>query len=120
MAKRKKNFSPKYQKWIDARRRFHMSHAHIQMARELGMNPKEFSGKANHKQEPWKASLPVFIERLYFKRFGKKRPDNVQSIEQMVRDKKRKRAECKTRKQDELEFPPTDSAKREAHEDEPF
>ena len=41
------------------------------MARELGMNPKKFGKIANHKQEPWKAPLPVFIEDLYFKRFGK-------------------------------------------------
>lgn len=50
MAKRKKNLSPMYQPWVDARKRFHLSHAHIQMARELGMNPKKLGGKANHKQ----------------------------------------------------------------------
>lgn len=38
MAK-KKQLSPKYQVWIDARKRHNLSHAHIQMARELGMNP---------------------------------------------------------------------------------
>jgi hypothetical protein len=32
----------KYQVWIDVRKRFHLAHAHIQMARELGMNPKKF------------------------------------------------------------------------------
>ena len=41
MAKRKKNLSPKYQPWVDARKRFHLSDMHIQMARELGMNPKK-------------------------------------------------------------------------------
>ncbi len=100
MAKRKKNLSPKYQPWVDARKRFHLSHVHIQMARELGMNPKKFGGKANHKQEPWKAPLPVFIEDLYLKRFGKTRPDNVRSVEQMVQEKKRKQAERKARKQE--------------------
>lgn len=97
MAKQKK-LSPKYQVWIDARQRFRLSHAHIQMARELGMNPKKFGKLANHKQEPWKAPLPVFIEDLYFKRFGKTRPENVRSIEQIVKDKKRKQAERKERK----------------------
>jgi len=97
MAKQTK-LSPKYQAWIDARQRFHLSHAHIQMARELGMNPKKFGKLANHKQQPWKAPLPVFIEDLYFKRFGKTRPDNVRSIEQMVKDKKRKKAERKEQK----------------------
>jgi len=50
---------------------------HIQMARELGMNPKKLAGLANHKQEPWKAPLPVFIEELYFKRFKKEKPNIV-------------------------------------------
>ncbi|MGH8590760.1 MAG: hypothetical protein ACREXX_15960 [Gammaproteobacteria bacterium] len=31
----------KYQVWIGARERFRLSHAHVQMARELGMNPEE-------------------------------------------------------------------------------
>ena len=44
--------------WIDARRRFRLSHAHVQMARELGMNPKKLGKLANHKQEPWKLPLP--------------------------------------------------------------
>jgi len=46
-----KRLSPKNQVWIDARKRFHLSHMHIQMARELGMNPKRFGSKANHEQE---------------------------------------------------------------------
>jgi len=58
------------QRWVDARRQFHLSHAHVQMARELGMNPRKLGGLANHEQEPWKTPLPVFIERLYQKRFG--------------------------------------------------
>jgi hypothetical protein len=61
MAKKKKQLSPKYQVWVDAQNRFHLSHAHIQMARELGMNPKRFGGKANHKQEPWKLPLPELL-----------------------------------------------------------
>ncbi len=103
MAKRKKNLSSKHQAWVDARKRFHLSHAHVQMARELGMNPKKLGGKANHKQEPWKLPLPDFIEELYRKRFGKTRPDEVRSIEQMVKDTKRKRAERKARKREERE-----------------
>ncbi len=95
MAKKAKKLSPQYQVWVDARRRFHLSHMHIQMARELGMNPKRFGGKANHRQEPWKLPLPQFIEKLYFKRFGKDRPENIRSIEQMVGDKKRKKEEQK-------------------------
>ncbi len=91
MAKKKK-IPDKYQVWIDARKRFRLSHAHIQMARELGMNPKKFGKIANHKQQPWKAPLPVFIEGLYFKRFGKTRPDQVKTVEQLFKDQERKKA----------------------------
>jgi len=100
MAKQK-SLSPKYQVWIDARKRFHLSHAHVQMARELGMNPKKFGKLANQKQEPWKEPLRDFIESLYWKRFKKDRPDNVRSIEQMVKDVKRKQADGKVQKQQE-------------------
>ena len=68
------------------------------MARELGMNPKKFGKLDNHKQEPWKVPLPIFIEDLYFKRFGKDRPENLRSIEQMVKDKKKKQLDRKQRK----------------------
>ena len=120
MAKRKKNLSPKYQAWVDARKRFHLSHAHVQMARELGMNPKKLGGKANHKQERWKVPLPQFIEDLYFKRFGKTRPDNVRSIEEMVRDNERKRGERKARKQQETDCQQTDKGDSERDADIPF
>jgi hypothetical protein len=102
MAKQKQ-LSPKNQVWIDARKRHKLSHAHIQMARELGMNPKKFGKFDNLKQEHWKAPLPIFIEDLYFKRFGKDRPENVRSIEQMVKDKKRRQIEQKQRKLKEKE-----------------
>lgn len=80
------------QPWIEARKKFHLSHAQVQMARELGMNPKRLGKKANHKQEPWKIPLPLFIERLYRKRFGKDRPDVVTSVEQKVQAEAAKRA----------------------------
>ena len=47
--------------WIDARTRCHLSHSHVQMARELGMNPKKLGKLDNHRQEPWKAPLPVDV-----------------------------------------------------------
>ena len=71
------NKAEKNKKWIEARKKCRLSNMHIQMARELGMNPKKFGGLANHKQEPWKAPLPVFIEELYFKRFKKEKPNVV-------------------------------------------
>ena len=58
------------------------------MARELGLNPKQFGGLANHGQESWKAPLPVFIAELYRKRFGKDQPDDVRPLEQIIAGKR--------------------------------
>jgi hypothetical protein len=80
------------QVWIDARKRFHLSHAQIQMAREIGLNPKKFGKLANHRQEPWKLPLPQFIEHLYHKHFGKDRPDVIVSIEERARQIAAKKA----------------------------
>ncbi len=83
-----KKLPPKFQVWVDARQRFRLSHVHIQMARELGLNPSKFGSLANHDQERWKAPLPEFIEDLFFKRFGKERPDEVLSIEDVFKRKR--------------------------------
>jgi hypothetical protein len=99
----KQRIPPDLQLWIDARRRFHLSHAHVQLARELGMNPKKLGKLANHKQERWKAPLPQFIEDCYFKRFRRERPENVMSIEDRFRSKKAKQ----TKKLAEQERTPT-------------
>jgi hypothetical protein len=86
---KKRKLDPKLQAWIDARKRHHLSHAHVQMARELGMNPKKLGKIDNHKQQPWKAPLPDFIEFLYERRFGRCRPENVLSIEALARKRAR-------------------------------
>ena len=92
----------KYQPWVDVRTRFKLSHTQVQMARELGMNPKKLGGMANHVQEPWKVPLPQYIESLYRKQFNKENPDQVRSIEQLVSDNKRKKMERKAAKQREV------------------
>jgi hypothetical protein len=82
MANKQPRIPANLQPWIDARRKFRLSHEHVQMARELGMNPKKLGKLDNHDQEPWKLPLPEFIGELYHKRFGKRRPDAVRSIEE--------------------------------------
>jgi hypothetical protein len=77
-----KKLPAKLQEWVEARKRHRLSHAHVQMARELGMNPRKLGKLANHDQEPWKAPLPQFIERLYFRSFGRERPESIMSIEE--------------------------------------
>ena len=70
----------KIEKWKKAKRQYHLTDMHIQMARDLGLNPKKFGSIANHKQQPWKSSLPDFIEDLFFKHFKKERPDVVKPL----------------------------------------
>jgi hypothetical protein len=77
----------KLQAWIEARRRHRLSHAHVQMARELGMNPKKLGKIANHQQEPWKLPLPQFIENCYRKSFKRDLPLDCRSIEDKVAGK---------------------------------
>jgi len=79
-----KGIPPKLQPWFEARRCFKLSHAHIQMARELGTNPKKFGSLANERQEPWKAPLRKFIARCYRKSFGRSEPKQVRSLEQPI------------------------------------
>ena len=95
---KKKGLPQKLQVWVDARKRHRLSHAHIQMARELGLNPKKLGKLANHEQEKWKAPLPLFIEQLYSKRFGKSRPEPVLTIEEVAREAQRRKRERKERK----------------------
>ena len=82
--------------WAEAQRRFHLSDLHIQMARELGLNPKQCGGLATHRQESWKLSLPEFIAECYRKRFHRERPAQVIPLaevatrqQQSARDKAR-------------------------------
>ena len=70
----KKNQLSNLTAWTEARRQYKLTHCQIEMARELGLNPKKFGSLANHKQEPWKAPLGQFIEDIYFKRFNRERP----------------------------------------------
>lgn len=92
----------RYQAWIDARRRHRLSHAHVQMASELGMNPKKLGKLDNHDQEPWKMPLPDFIEHFYLKSFGRERPEVVLTVEEraarLVAKKEVRGAERKRRR----------------------
>jgi len=98
---------PKFQEWVDARSKFHLSHAQIQMARELGLNPKKLGSLANHDQERWKTPLPEFIEDLFLKRFGKECPDEVLSIEELLKSRRNKTTKRGPR--DQVEIPDFDS-----------
>ena len=55
------------------------------MARELGLNPREFGSLANAHQKPWKRPLAEFIAHCYRKRFGRTTPEHMQSPEEVVK-----------------------------------
>jgi hypothetical protein len=86
------------QPWIEARTRHRLSHAQVQMARELGMNPRKLGKIDNHRQEPWKAPLPQFIEHLYRERFGRDTPLDVRPLEERARQAAAKKAARKAEK----------------------
>jgi hypothetical protein len=100
------------QPWIEARKRFRLSHAHVQMARELGLNPKKFGKLANHDQEPRKLPLQDFIVKLYVKRFGRERPETIRSIEEIAAAKQAKKQARKTARA-ATSWPPSQDAAQE-------
>ena len=89
---------PKLQPWFAARQRFRLTHAEVQMARELGMNPKRLGSLANERQEAWKVPLREFIASCYRKRFGVAAPTHVRSLEQWVQVEEDRRANKRARK----------------------
>ena len=98
MARKKKSISSKLQIWLEARKKYRLTDTQIQMARELGLNPRKFGGYANHRQESWKRPLGEYIEHLCSKRFKKTKPERVLSIEEQAEEIRRKQAEKKERK----------------------
>ena len=98
------------EKWIVAQKRHRLSDTHVQMARELGLNPDKLGKIDNHRQEPWKAPLPEFIEEIFYKRFKKERPDVVKPLKQILKEqeiktntkKKEKEIRRKEREQEQI------------------
>jgi hypothetical protein len=86
------------EKWIVAQKKHRLSDKHVQMARELGLNPDKLGKIDNHKQESWKAPLNEFIEDIYLKQFKKSEPDNLRSLKQIQEEDKRKKDEKKKKK----------------------
>jgi|SRR5215467_250646 len=83
--RRKESRTPKCRSGSTREKRHHLSHAQVQMARELGMNPIKLGKLDNHQQESWKMPLREYIEHFYLKRFGKSSPDNITSVEERLR-----------------------------------
>jgi hypothetical protein len=95
----------KLKPWFEARRRFKLSHAHTQMARELGMNPRKLGSLAGGGREPWKLPLPDFIVECYRKSFGRSEPEHVRSLEEVVQAEEKRRKEKQARKAEKMVIP---------------
>jgi hypothetical protein len=96
--------------WKEAQKRHRLSDRQVQMARELGFDPRKLGKPDNHKQEPWKAPLPRHIENLYLKRFGREEPLCVKSIAELLKEDEIKRVKRKKTKEAKRE------SKRDADE----
>jgi len=90
------------QPWFDARKEFKLSHATVQMARELGLNPKKFGKLADTRGASWKRPLPDFIAECYFKAHRRHSPEVVRSLEQVIKDSADKKEQRRERKAERL------------------
>ncbi len=88
------------EKWLVAQKRHRLSDKQVQMARELGMNPDKLGKIDNHKQEAWKASLPQFIEKIYFKRFKREEPETVKPLKQVMAEMEARKKQQKAKKEE--------------------
>lgn len=86
------------EKWVVAQKKHRLSDKHVQMARELGLNPDKLGKIDNHRQETWKAPLPQFIEEIYFKRFKLEMPETVKPLKQIMAEQEKKKKEQKKAK----------------------
>jgi hypothetical protein len=103
---------PSLQPWFEARRRFNLSHATVQMARELGLNPKKFGSLADTKASPWKAPLAEFIAQCYYKAHKRHSPEVVRSLEQLIKDNEDKKARRRERKAQPSDLDPVVALKQ--------
>ena len=89
---------PKLQPWFDARRKLNLSDASVQMALELGMNPKKLAKLVPVAGQQWKAPLPEFIANCYEKSHGRRTPERVRSLEQTIGDNMKRKEAKRERK----------------------
>lgn len=88
------------EKWMVAQKRHRLSDKQVQMARELGLNPDKLGKIDNHRQEPWKAPLPQFIENIYFKRFKREEPETVKPLKQILKEMETRKKLQKEKKEE--------------------
>ena len=94
-----KEITDQLQLWVKVKRQYALTDAQVQMARELGVNPKRLSESESAVQGATQAPLGRHIEDLYLKRFKKHLPDAVMPLRQLLHDTRaRERAEARERR----------------------
>jgi len=94
-----KETADQLQLWVKVKRQCALTDAHVQMARELGMNPKRLIESEITAQGLTQIPLCQRIEGLYLKRFKKPQPDFVVPLRQTLHDvRARERAEARERR----------------------
>jgi hypothetical protein len=94
-----KETADQLQLWVKVKRQCALTDAHVQMARELGMNPKRLIESESPTQGSTQMPLSRRIEGLYLKRFKKPLPAAVEPLRQLLHDTRaRERAEARERR----------------------
>ena len=94
-----KETADQLQLWVKVKRQCALTDAHVQMARELGMNPKRLIESEDTTPGVMQTPLSQRIEGLYLKRFKKSQPDFVVPLRQALHDARtRERAEAHERR----------------------
>jgi hypothetical protein len=94
-----KETADQLQLWVKVKRQCALTDAHVQMARELGMNPKRLIESESRAQVLMQIPLGQRIEDLYLKRFKKPLPAAVEPLRQLLHDTRaRERTEARERR----------------------
>ena len=100
------NIPPKLKDWIAARERHNLSHAQVQMARELGFSARKLGRRMQSKAaEPFQ-SIGELIDANYLARFKQAQPDEIRSIEERSIEYGAKKAQKAKRRLAEKTPPP--------------
>ena len=73
----------KEKEWVDARQRYALTHAQVQMGRELEILPRSLAKQTD---------VPAYLEQLYLERFGRTEPAIVVTVENRARQEQRDNA----------------------------
>jgi tetratricopeptide (TPR) repeat protein len=91
MAMGKQSNTKSGDRWTAAAKKFKLQAAHVLMGRQLRVNPGTFDKMApGRNDEPWKKSIPQWLERKYVRAYGQARLEELFAAVPSRREKKRR------------------------------